>query len=124
MTSLFAATFLDPQSIEYYRLSNGQITIPSCYNNSLNNFGKLMIRYIQERIDANNYDGNIINPVLKYVRSGIWIADTTSKYYDGEVKICLNMFNNINIEGTTHICVLVSDEWCYTSDEKLYKFTS
>ena len=106
----------------------------------LNDHGKELYNYIQEKIEKEEWKGVIENPRFIMDRSGYWKNDTNLPGYEKAVKMGIiskedvcsslcswnNLFCQGYLDGTeigTATTVLYTDEWVYTLDGNLFKLS-
>lgn len=125
----------------WYRLCNEQSTIPKDDNDSydgiLNEDGFKLLRYVEELVKNNSFNGFFPTYHLGRTNSGAWFTKKESPFYKESECSLLNSWDNIRIEGRTQDMIdknvsidqllktspviLYTDSWCWTQSHSLYK---
>lgn len=140
-----AHKLLKPDTNEYYRVSMFQQTVVPLfdqvkYDDILNEHGISKFQEAQGRFERNEVKGELVYYTKQTSQSGSWFKDPASRFNtpaEDNLGGVLNSWNNIVITGllsntslndnsklipiTTSVCVFVTDKWCLTHSNSIYK---
>lgn len=136
-----AHKLLKPDTNEYYRVSMFQQTVVPLsdqvkYTDILNEHGLSKFQEAQERFEQNKVKGELVYYTKQTSQAGSWFKDPASRFNtpaEDNLGGVLNSWNNIIITGllsdassslipiTTSVCIFVTDKWCLTHSNSIYK---